>query len=391
MELINEDVRAGTQEVSVRRRRVGKVAVLVAAVPAMVVSGWGMWTFFADILHATAADRRIELILPMFLLFDLAAIACAINARINRIAHARMGVEGWLVWGFAITSGLMSSTEGADWKEKALRSAAPIVAAVLFELLIRGERKDATGELGVVEILVRRAKARFGVLQLDQTEEEIAKAAAAGRLATLAYRLHQTKEGSRARRAALRRYHRKLRSAAERYGFANDEEMILAVRAHLAAMYQSVEGTSAEAVRDINLWRAADREAYGRADREVTGREVQEVTGRASRFPLAGREDEHPALPGSPVTVDPSGTIGLPGPGGDDPSVEAAKSNGKRSDEEILAAFGKQLVAEARASEDGKIAPYRVRTLCSVGAGRADKLAGQINELAATPEEGSNP
>ena len=80
-----------------KRRRAGRVLVVIAAAMALFVSGWGMWTFFGHIL----GPGRWYLILPMFLLFDVAGIACAFNARINRLAYGRMGIEGWLVWAFA--------------------------------------------------------------------------------------------------------------------------------------------------------------------------------------------------------------------------------------------------------------------------------------------------
>jgi hypothetical protein len=155
-----------------------------------------------------------------------------------------------------------------------VRFAAPLVATILFELLIRGERKDATGgdDNSVLARLKRRALARLGLLDASELDDAAAaKAAAAGRLVTLAYRVHQTEVGSWSRGRAVRKYRRRLRPATERFRFATDTEMIDAVRARLAAQYQSVSGTAESAVADLNLWRAADASRV-RAVRPSTAR-----------------------------------------------------------------------------------------------------------------------
>lgn len=360
-------------KVSAGRRRAGKALVVAAVIPAAITSGWGMWTTISDIVGATADTPKTELVLPIFLLFDLAALACAVNARINRISYGRMGIEGWLVWTFAVLSGLMSMSEGVTGKEKALRFAAPIVAAVLFELLIRGERKDATGELGVAEILIRRWKARLGLGQPDQTEQEMERAAVSGRLATLAYRMHQLPENSWRRRRATGRYHRKLRAANERYGFAADPDMVLATRRHLAALYQSVTGTSEAAVADLNLWQAADRGVTGQSgagsDREAVREVGREVTGQAGSGQVGQLTGQ------MPVTIDPvPGVAPLTEFAGSAGPVGNAPSNGQRSDEEILAEHGDALRASGL-----PVKPGAIRRITGVGGGRAAKLAEKIN------------
>lgn len=241
--------RAGFDPELIAKKRATLLKLTVAAIiPAMVVSGWGMWTFFDD-----TTGLPWYLILFMFLLFDLAAIACAWGARISRIVDGRMGIQGWLVWVFAIASGLMSSSD-SHGRESAVRFAAPMVAAILFELLIRGERRDITNHDSPLDRIRRRLMARAGLLDdVDQDDETAAMTRMAAKLATLAYRAHEPQSG-RGRRRAVRRYHRRLRIATERMGFATNADMIDEVRLHLDALYSSMTGTSAEAVAGLNVW-----------------------------------------------------------------------------------------------------------------------------------------
>ncbi|TCC33911.1 hypothetical protein E0H75_42415 [Kribbella capetownensis] len=232
-----------------RRRKVGMVLVLVACAAAMTTSGWGMWTFLNDL-----GRLPWPMVTAMFLLFDAAAVACAWLGRINRLQNGRMGAEGALVWVFAVLSGVVSASD-ADGREAWIRFLAPMVAAVMFELLIRGERRDLTNHEGPVARIRRRALARFGLLDdIDQDDEQAARSRTAARLATLAYRVHQTKPDTAARRRAVGRYHRRLRVANERMGFATNAEMVRDVRIHLDSLFRSVSGTSAEAVTDVDVW-----------------------------------------------------------------------------------------------------------------------------------------
>ena len=232
-----------------KRRKVGMVLVLAACTAAMTTSGWGMWTFFHDL-----GKLPWPMVTAMFLLFDLAAVACAWLGRINRLQYGRMGVEGALVWVFAAASGLMSASD-AGGREAWIRFLAPMVAAVMFELLIRGERRDIAPREGAMAIVRRRVLARFGLLDdVDQDDEQAARSRTAARLATLAYRVHQTQPDTRSRRRAVARYHRRLRVASERMGFATNATMVGDVRLHLDALYRSVSGTSADAVTDIGVW-----------------------------------------------------------------------------------------------------------------------------------------
>lgn len=377
------------------RRRAGQALVVIAAAVALFVSGWGMFHFFDDLpgLHG-----QYVLIVPMFLLFDIAGVACAVNARVNRLAYGQMGIEGWLVWVFAGLSGAMSASD-ADGRGAAVRFAAPLVAAVLFELLIRGERKDAEGSTnGPLDRIKRRVLARVGLLDsIGQSDEDAAKRAAAGRLATRAYRMHQLKEGTGARRRAEAKFHRKLRAATERLQFSNDTEMIDTVRLHLAALYQSVSGTSKDAVADLNLWKAADRvpgEQSGQAasgqvgsvpTAEQADRRADVPTGHSGMAPV-----EVPAEPARvPVQPVPVEAVAVSGHSperaeerADAVPVSGAPGGVKRTREEALELFGEQLVEEWLAAGENGITEYRVRTVCGLTARPAAAVHREIRARA---------
>jgi hypothetical protein len=386
-----------------KRRRLGRGLVVFAAAIALFVSGWGMWHFFDDL---PGVDDWY-MIVPMFLLFDVAGIASAVNARINRLAYGRMGIEGWLVWLFAGLSGAMSASD-ATGRAAAVRFSAPLVAAILFELLIRGERKDAQGVTdGPMARLKRRFLARVGLLDsIGQSDEDAAKRAASGRLATLAYRMHQLPVGTRGRRRAEAKFQRKLRSATERLQLASDEDTIANVRLHLAAMYQAVVGTAPDAVADLNLWQAANIAPAGHTGH--TGRVVSgHSTGQASILPAAEQADTRAHLPAGqsgtmpeflPAVLPdlaPTESIRVPeqssGQGDAERASEAgvdgngAGRTGKLSREEALAQFGDQLVDEWLAAvaggKDG-VTEYRVRTVCGLAQRPGAWVHGQVRERA---------
>jgi hypothetical protein len=391
-----------------KRRRLGRGLVVFAAAIALFVSGWGMWHFFDDL---PGVDDWY-MIVPMFLLFDVAGIASAVNARINRLAYGRMGIEGWLVWLFAGLSGAMSASD-AEGRAAAVRFSAPLVAAILFELLIRGERKDAQGVTdGPMARLKRRFLARVGLLDsIGQSDEDAAKRAASGRLATLAYRMHQLPVGTRGRRRAEAKFQRKLRGATERLQLASDEDTISNVRLHLAAMYQAVVGTAPDAVADLNLWQAANIRPAGHTGQVESGH----MTGQASIMPTpeqagtrahqpAGPTGTEPVILPDPLPVEP---IRVPGQIGERDgaelighTVEAGVGHGdtghtgladrddaagKLSREEALAKFGDQLVDEwlsAVAAGKNGVTEYRVRTVCGLAQRPGAWVHGQVRERA---------
>jgi hypothetical protein len=370
------------------RREIGRGLVVFAAGVAMFASGWGMWHFFGDL----PSLNHWFLILPMFLLFDSAAVACAWNARINRLSYGRMGTEGWLVWVFAATSGLMSASDTTG-RAAAVRFAAPMVAAILFELLIRGERRDLTNHDGPLARIKRRTLARFGLLDdVDQDDEQAARARMAAKLATLAHRVHQLDEGTRARRKAVRRYHRQLQTASVRMGFATDAAMIEEVRRTLDALYRSVSGTGPDSVADLNVWRSvepssapADQEAAQGLDEPLAGGELEMVVAgplrprggprrrRVGRRLARRRATSRAAGPAPQVPA-------VPAPQ-DVPAGKSRRSARSTDIGPVMEQYGEQLADELR--EKGKLSRYRVEQTTGLAARPAARVVEAVEEQVA--------
>jgi hypothetical protein len=225
--------------------------VALSMASAMYFSGWSMWHVIEDKFGLAG---RPELVTPMFVLFDLAAISCALLAIFNLLSSRPRGVPYLMVWVFSAASGLMSATDGHNLTSQIMRFAAPLVAATMLELLLSAKKHADAGTEGWVVRALRPIKARFGMLDRAQTDTEAARAAAAGKLAVLAYRMHQLPDGARRRKIAERRFLRRLRSSIERHSIASDGEMVELIQAGLATMYAAVAGTSAESVATLNPW-----------------------------------------------------------------------------------------------------------------------------------------
>ncbi|WP_427896729.1 hypothetical protein ACQHIV_42135 (plasmid) [Kribbella sp. GL6] len=369
-----------------KRRNIGTGLVVFAAGVAMFASGWGMWHFFSDLPSLS----HWYLVLPMFLLFDSAAVACAWNARINRLSYGRMGTEGWLVWLFAAASGLMSASDTSG-RAAAVRFAAPLVAAILFELLIRGERRDLTNHDGPLARIRRRTLARFGLLDdVDQDDEQAARARMAAKLAALAHRVHQLDEGTRARRRAVRRYHRQLQTASVRMGFATDEAMIEEVRRGLDVLYRSVAGTGPDSVADLNVWRSAEpgeipaaQVAETVAEREApsAGGQLEMVVGGplrprgGPRRRRVGRRLARRRTAARDVATITAQTVDVPA----EQPTEKGRRGARSTDlEPVLEQYGEQLADELRTK--GKLSRYRVEQTTGLGTRPAERVREAVEE-----------
>jgi hypothetical protein len=240
--------------------------------------------------------------------------------------------------------------------------------------------------------------ARVGLLDsIGQSDEDAAKRAAAGRLATRAYRMHQLPVGTGARRRAEARFHRKLRAATERLQFSSDTEMIDAVRLHLAALYQSISGTAPTAVADLNLWKAADHVPAGQTGQAESGQvdSVSTPDPADSRADVpAGQPGRVPAeMPTEPVRV-PTQAVSVEAVTAAGQSPERAEDRAdvrpvtgasgvpRRTREEALELFGDQLLREWLAAGEDGITEYRVRTVCGLSARPATAVHREIRERA---------
>lgn len=241
----------------VRLERFALLLVAAAGGCAMYFSGWSMWHVIEDKFGLTDPWQ----ILPMFLLFDIAGVACAVLAFLNLLATKRRGWAYPLVWVFAVASGLMSASDGTNDTSRAMRFAAPVVVAILFELYLSYRHHADTGDENWLLKLLQPLRAKWGLLDPKKTNTEAARAAAVGKLATLAYDLHQlpqeTKKERKRRAAAEKLFLKNLRAAVERFELADDDAMLQSVRAGVAVMHGAIQQTAPGSLDDVNPWTRA--------------------------------------------------------------------------------------------------------------------------------------
>lgn len=108
---------------------------VAAAGIATAVSLNGMWRVFGDVLHLDGPGRVAT---AGFL--ELALVVSAIRARRSLREHGRVGVDGAAVWAIALVSAIVSATD-ADGLAKAVRFAAPLLAAWLWERGLAADRR----------------------------------------------------------------------------------------------------------------------------------------------------------------------------------------------------------------------------------------------------------
>ncbi|NLT53714.1 MAG: hypothetical protein GXX79_03925, partial [Actinomycetales bacterium] len=120
-------------------RRVETLLTLAAAGIATAVAVSGMWRVFGDVLGFTGPGR---IALAGFL--EIALMVSAIRARRALRDHGSVGVDGAAVWAMAVLSAILAAAD-ATGLAKAVRFAAPLVAAWLWERGLAAERRAAKG------------------------------------------------------------------------------------------------------------------------------------------------------------------------------------------------------------------------------------------------------
>jgi hypothetical protein len=116
-------------------RGVETVLTVSVAGIATAVSVNGMWRVFGDALHLDGPGRAAT---AGFL--ELALMVSAIRARRCLREHGSVGVDGAAVWVIAVVSAVVSAAD-AEGLAKAVRLAAPVVAAWLWERGLAADRR----------------------------------------------------------------------------------------------------------------------------------------------------------------------------------------------------------------------------------------------------------
>ena len=115
----------------------------LAAIIATGVQASGMWKFFGNTMGLPVGFRIF-----MFSFMEIALLACGMRARMNVEEGGDAGIDGILVWGLAIASGLMSSTEANSPQEAAMRVVVSGVVAVLWSRDLLAAKKAARAAAG---------------------------------------------------------------------------------------------------------------------------------------------------------------------------------------------------------------------------------------------------
>ncbi|WP_144118374.1 hypothetical protein [Catellatospora sichuanensis] len=241
---------------------VANILTVIAAALATMVSASGMWKFFTDIL----GQSPLRYAFFWFIEVALFASALLARARLLRDPKAGTGVDGAAVWFFAALTASLSALDADSFREVALRLAAPLVAAYMWERALAAERSVRLGstvkhinwtvtlERVFVWLHLAEAKGR-NVTEVDRARRR----ARLGRARLNLYLLQSRKKPSaRQLRRAHGRVIRLAMAAAEHTGLADFPDATTereAIQMYMATLYGFVEATTPEAVAHLNAWR----------------------------------------------------------------------------------------------------------------------------------------
>jgi hypothetical protein len=113
------------------------ILTVTAAGIATSVAVTGMWRVFGDALGIHSVAGKVAL--SAFL--EIALLASAIRARASLRATGSVGVDGAAVWVMAAMSGVFAAWDQDGGLAKAVRMAAPLVAAWLWERGLAADRR----------------------------------------------------------------------------------------------------------------------------------------------------------------------------------------------------------------------------------------------------------
>lgn len=243
--------------------RLDNLLTLAAAGVAESVGATGMWSLFTNVLKLPLWAR-----LALFAFLSLATLTSALRARRNlRRPPYRAGVDGVAVWVLAGLSAALSALDSHSLPEVAVRLAAPLVAAWLWERGLASARKQQDGGQPVRRIRWRISVERIAVVlrladSTDRTAGEVDKQRWLGIVARAAVRLDALQEHKAASwrvNRARRRLRRLTVKASQRMGLASNAAVRVQLREYLAVLYQVEAETSRDAVAGLSPWSVTSR------------------------------------------------------------------------------------------------------------------------------------
>ncbi len=124
-------------------RRAGHAKVItalinIAAVMATSVQASGMWKFFGNTMGLPVGFRIV-----LFAFMEIGLLATGLRARANVEEGGDAGIDGVLVWVFALTSGVMSSTDASTTREALMRIVVAVVVSLLWTRDLMAAKRKA--------------------------------------------------------------------------------------------------------------------------------------------------------------------------------------------------------------------------------------------------------
>jgi hypothetical protein len=288
-------------------RRAGHARVITtlvnfAALMATAVQASGMWKFFGNTMGLAVGFRIV-----LFAFMEIGLLATGLRARANVEEGGDAGIDGILVWVFALASGAMSSSDASTTREAAMRIVVAMVVALLWtrDLMAakRKARKTADGRKATTSIRWRITGERIFVwLRLaDAVETDIAQLDAGRRVATFLRLKSRETNGWRWPLSAKARVNRQrlrmVRDALARSGESGEVYQTLAEQSRADAMRLlgvAADQTGPNGVRRPN---GPGQPGPDRSEPNLSGPEDQPGTGLAVNVPesMNNRTGQNPA------------------------------------------------------------------------------------------------
>lgn len=251
--------------------RAETLLTVAAAGIATGVAVTGMWQVFGDALGITSTAGKIAL--SAFL--EIALLASALRARANLRATGRVGVDGAAVWVMAALSGVFSAWDQDEPLAKAVRLAAPLVAAWLWERGLAADRRAARDATATDRVAWRITPARVAVwLRLADPERRAAtdvdRARRLARLTRSRLRVAVLESATGPRWVAVMawrpvrlawarwRLTRQALAAVEHLALGADPRVAASIRSTVAAVVGLPAATDPDSLAGVGHWAAAN-------------------------------------------------------------------------------------------------------------------------------------
>lgn len=330
-------------------RRLQNTLTALVALLATGVQAQGMWQFFGDVLHIHNLWMRAG----MFAFIEACLLVSALRARRHRLDGGGFGIDDAAVWALAALGGVLASSDAGDIRAAALRLAAPLVAAFMFERAISTERNDRAGGRTRINWRVTPERVAVWLRLAEPGARGVVEVDRARRVAAMTVAAHRLHSGAWLRR----RYAARLR----RLALAADDGMVAEVRRRVDRVHQ-IEALTAPG--------------------QTGGQVLRADAGQVLDLSATGQADSRADLPAEPVAGPTVAVLPRTATGSGQGHAE------QRADADVLEAHGQTLVEILRTA--GKLSRYKVEQVCGVGGRQAERVrAAVVDQAAQGPVNGA--